>query len=257
MRRVLVAAAAGIVLVASGWGLVQAWRNRSEPRGGRIELTERELGLEVIGAESTATVLRLNWGVLRAGDKEYGPAAWLDATKLSELGFDCGVPLSKPSARSHYTSMPARPVFLAMEYEGDAWRKASAAGKVKSRLWAVDAARDPNRLRQRYPDRQHYIICRGLVRLGFRDREGGDGNSLAIPRLEGWVQSVYPEEVFVPRPYSRVLRELRRTGSARPDRSQESEPRFAVQVCWGANYEPWVEGVRLLSTARPASSPLH
>ena len=248
MRRVLVAAAAGVVLVASGWSLVQVSRNRSEPRGGRIELTERELGLEEIAAESTATVLRLNWDVLRAGDKEHGPTAWLDAAKLSELGFDCGVPLSKPSARSHYTSMPSRPVFLAMEYEGDAWRKAAATRKVKSRLWAVDAARDPDRLRQQYPDRQHYIICRGLVRLGFRDREGGDGTSLAIPRLEGWIQSVCPEEVFVPLPYSRVLRELRRTGSAGPDASQVSEPRFAVRVCWGANYEPWVEGVRLLST---------
>lgn len=248
MRRVLLAAAAGVVLVASGWGLVQVWRNRSEPRGGRIELTERELGLEVIAAESTATVLRLNWNVLRAGDREHGPAAWLDATKLSELGFDCGVPLSKPSARSHYTSMPSRPVFLAMEYEGDAWRKAGATKNVKSRLWAVDAARDPLRLRQQYPDRQHYIICRGLVRLGFRDREAGDGTSLLTPRLEGWIQSVYPDEVFVPLPYSRVLRELRRTGSAGPDTSQASEPRFAVRVCWGANYEPWVEGVRVLST---------
>jgi hypothetical protein len=249
MRRVLLAAAAGVVLVASGWSRVQVWRNRSEPRGGRIELTERELGLEVIAAESTATVLRLNWNVVRAGDKEYGPAAWLDATKLSELGFDCGVPLSKPSARSHYTSMPSRPAFLAMEYEGDAWRKAGATRNIKSRLWAVDAARDPDRLRQQYPDRQHYIICRGLVRLGFRDRESRDGASQPTPRLEGWIQSVYPDDVFVPLPYSRVLRELRRTGSAGLDKSQESEPRFAVRVSWGSNYEPWVEGVRLLSTS--------
>lgn len=241
------AAAAGVVLVASGWGLVQVSRNRSERRGGRIELTERELGLEEIAAESTATVLRLNWDVPRAGDKEHGPAAWVDAAKLSELGFDCSMPLSKPSAHSHYASMPPRPVFLAMEYEGEAWRNASATRKVKSRLWAVDAALDPHRLRQQYPDSQHYIICRGLVRLSFRDHDGGDGSSSSAPRLEGWVQAICPDEVFVPLPYSRVLRELRRTGSVRPGASEASEPRYAVRICWGASYEPWVEEVRLLS----------
>ena len=249
MRRALLATAAGIVVVSSGWGLVQVSRNRGEPRGGRIELTERELGLEDIAAESTATVLRLNWDVLRTGDKEHGPAAWLDTTKLSELGFDCSVPPSKPNAGRHYRSMPVRPVFLAMEYEGEAWRKASAARKVKTRLWAVDAALDPHRLRQQYPDAQHYLICRGLVRLGFRDHDAGGPGPPPVPRLEGWVQAVRPEEVFVPLPCNRVLRELRGTGSPRPAASETSEPRYAVRICWGANYEPWVEGVRLLSTA--------
>jgi hypothetical protein len=247
MRRILLAAAAGIVLAASGWALVQAARNRSEPRGGSLELTERELGLEEVAAESTATVLRLNWDVLRTGDKEYGPAMLLDAAKLSELGFDCRLPLSQPGARRHYNSMPPRPVYLAMEYEGETWRKASTIRKVKTRLWAVDAALDPRRLRQQYPDPQHYIICRGLVRLGLRDRNAEDRNTPPDPRLEGWIAAVCPGEVFVPLPYSRVLRELRRRGSARPGASEASEPRYAVRICWGANYEPWVEGVRLLS----------
>jgi len=248
MRRVLLATAAGVVLVGSGWGLVQVRQNRSEPCGGRIELTERELGLEDVAAESTATVLRLNWNVLRAGDREHGPTAWLDAAKLSELGFDCGMPLGQPNARNHYSAMPPRPVYLAMEYEGEAWRKASATRQVKTRLWAVNAALDPHRLRQQYPDLQHYIICRGLVRLRFRDHDAGDGSPPLGPRLEGWIQAVCPEDVFVPLPYSRVLRELWRTGSARPKTSEASKPRYAVRICWGANYEPWVEGVRLLTT---------
>jgi hypothetical protein len=184
--------------------------------------------------------------VRRAGDKEHGPAAWLDAAKLSELGFDCSMPLVKPGARNHYTSMPPRPVFLTMEYAGDAWQKASATRKTKSRLWAVDAALDPHRLRQQYPDSQHYIICRGLVRLSFREQNAGDGSSLLGPRLEGWIQTVYPDELFVPLPYSRALRELRRTGSDGPETSHVSEPRYAVRVCWGVNYAPWVEGIRLL-----------
>jgi hypothetical protein len=248
MRRVLLSAAAGIVLVASGSALVQVARNRSQPSGGSLELTERELDLEEIAAESTATVLRLNWNVAKAGDKEYGPTAWLDAAKLAELGFDCSLPLNKAGARSHFTSMPPRPVYLAMEYEGAAWQTANASRKVKSRLWAVDAALDPDRLRQRYPDLQHYVICRGLVRLNFRDRDAGDGNSPPDPRLEGWIMAVCPGEVFVPLPYSRTFRKLRGTDFGRARTRQASEPRYAVRVCWGANYEPWVEGVRLLGT---------
>lgn len=244
MRQVLLAAAAGLVLVASGWCILQARVNRSEPRGGRLELTERELGLEDMAAESTATVLRLHWNVLRAGDQKNGPAAWLDATKLAELGFDCSVPLSAPGASRHYNSLPGRPVFFALEYEGDTWRKAGNTSKAKSRLWALD----PSRLHQQYPDSEHYVVCRGLVRLVFRDSGADDDNSPPAPRLEGWIQNLRPDELFVPLPYSRLLRELQRTGSERPATSQTIEPRFAVRVCWGANYEPWVEGVRLLDT---------
>jgi hypothetical protein len=248
MRRVLLVAAAGVVLVANGWGLAQAWRNRIQPAGGRIELTERELGLEIIAAESTATILRLNWDVVRAGDRDYGPAVWLDASKLSELGFDCRLPLSSPNAPKHYGAMAPRPVYLALEYEGETWRNARATRKEKTRLWAVDAAPDPHSLRQKYPDVQHYVVCRGIVRLGFRQAEAGEGASRPGPRLEGWIQDVRPGSVFVPRPHSTVLQAMRRASSEHPPAREMREPRYAVQVFWGAHYEPSVEGVRLLHT---------
>jgi hypothetical protein len=55
--------------------------------------------------------------------------------------------------------------------------------------------------------------------------------------------------VFVPRPQNRALHALRRIGSDQPDASPPKEPRFAVRVCWGANYEPWVADARLLTAA--------
>lgn len=247
MKRLLLAAAVGVVLVANGWSVLLARRNQSEPFGGRMELTERELRLQAMAVESTATVLRLNWNAPGAGDKEHGPVAWLDAAKLAELGFDCRVPLSSPGARRHYAAMPSRPVFLVLEYKGDNPPSAGSSARAKSHIWVVDAGRDPRRLRGQYPDTQHYIICRGLVRLSFRDREAGEGASAVAPLLEGWVADVCPREIFVPLPFSRVLRTLRRTGPEGADASGAGEPRYAVQVCWGKNYEPWVEGVRLLS----------
>jgi hypothetical protein len=246
MRRALLMIAAGLILATNVWGVLQARRNRNELRGGKLELTERELHLEPIGVDSTATMLRLNWSVLKSGEKEYGPAVWLDAAKLAELGYDCALPLSSPSARRHYSSLPSRLVFLALEYEGEAWRNASAKGKEKTRLFVVDAALDASRLRERHQDPQRLIVCRGLVRLAFRDRDTRDGAALSTPRLEGWIEGLRPESVFVPLPQNRVLRGLSSEGSEGPGNSVPREPRFAARVCWGANYEPWVEAVRLL-----------
>ena len=247
MRRVLLVAAAGVVLVANGWGLLQALRNQRSPRGGTLELTERELRLLPMTAESTATVLRLNWNVSGAGDEEEdSPPGWLDTNRLANLGFDCSVPINSPQARRHYTSMPSRPVYLAVEYEGDAWRNAGAKAQARSHLFVVDTASEAQRLRERYPDPRRHLVCRGLVRLMFRERDR-NGNALSTPRVEGWVEALRPSMVFVPLQHARVLRGLSRPGFDEPAMRSPREPRFAVRVSWGANYEPRVEAVRLLN----------
>jgi len=251
VRRVLLAGAVTVVLVANLWGVLQAGRNQRVPRGGSLELTERELRLLPMAAESTATMLRLNWNVSGTGEEQHRSPEWLDRQRLIELGFDCSVALTYPSARRHYTSLPSRPVYLAVEYQGEAWRKAGAKAQARSGLFVVDAARDADRLRERYPDVGRHIICRGLVRLSFRERDR-DGTSLSTPRLEGWVEGLRPGEVFVPLPHSRVLGRLGRPDFDRPPGSPLNEPRFAARVCWGANYEPWVETVRLLKVGEAA-----
>lgn len=244
MRRVLLTAAVSLVLVANLWGVLQAWHNRQAPKGGSLELTERELRPLPTAAESTASMLRLNWNVAGASEEQRRAPEWLDRKRLTELGFDCSVALSNPSARRHYASLPSRPVFLAVEYEGEAWRNAGAKAQARSRLFVVDAATDAGRLRERYPDPQRHIICRGLVRLSFRERDR-NGASLSTPRVEGWIEGFCPGEVFVPLLHNRVLRRLGRPGFNTPPDSPPKEPRFTARVCWGANYEPWVESVRL------------
>ena len=251
MRRVLLTGAVSVVLAANLWGVLQAWRNQKAPRGGRLELTERELRLLPVAAESTATMLRLNWNVGGTGEEQHRAPDWLDRQRLIELGFDCSVAVTNPSARRHYTSLPSRPVYLAVEYAGEAWRKAGAKVQARSALFVVDAASDADRLRERHPDVQRHIICRGLVRLSFRDRER-DGASLSTPRLEGWVEGLRPSEVFVPLPYNRILGRLNRPDFDAPPDKPLNEPRFTVRVSWGANYEPRVEAVRLLKVGEAA-----
>ena len=249
MRRVLLTGAAGVVLAANLWGVLQAGRNQKAPRGGSLELTERELRLLPMAAESTATMLRLNWSVSGTGEDRRRAPDWLDRERLVELGFDCSVALNSPNARRHYASLPSRPVFLAVEYAAEARRDAGAKAQARSGLLVVDAARNADRLRERYPDVRRHIICRGLVRLSFRERDR-DGNSLSTPRIEGWVEGLRPGEIFVPLPYSRVLGRLSRPDFDAPRDKPLNEPRFAARVCWGANYEPWVEAVRLLDVGK-------
>ena len=249
MRRALLWTAVGIVLLANAWIVVLAWQNRREPRGGTIELTERELHLVPMLGESTVTLLNLEWDVLSEKSREKGPPGWLDDQKLTELGFDCAIPVTNAIARQHYGSMSAAPVFLVLEYQGAAWRQAQAQRKTRTRLFVVDAGRDARSLRERYPDPTRHIVARGLVRPYLQDREGSDDTPLTVPRLRGWVQTILPGQIFAPRPHSRLLAPFRSNDlSGREE--EEREPRFAVTVTWGANYEPWVTAARELAGRR-------
>lgn len=247
MRRGCIFAALLVVLVANGWGVWQSIRNRSEPRGGTLQLTEHELPLEPVALESSVTVLRLNWRTERLRNDRFGPAAWLDSGKLAGLGFDCSVPLNSSKAPRHYSSMPTRRVFLALVCQGDASPAATAQRKDTTGLVVVDADQDANRLRERYPDPLKHGICRGIVRMALT-RHDADGKSLSTPRLEGWVVGLVPSQVLVPRPANRLLvRFLRTVGEA--EKAPAVEPRFGASIHWGKNYEPWVDDVRVLNSS--------
>jgi len=245
MRRVLLLTAAVVVLAANAWTLIATWRNRSGPSGGTVELTEREVRLVREDWETTVTLLDVRWDVV--SDAHGDAPAWLDATKLAELGFDCTVPVGSPNAKEHYTSLPSALVFLVLEYEGEAWRQARRGDpEPETRLFVVDAGRDARRLRDKFADTERYVITRGVVRLWYQERFYLTSTPLATPRLQGRISSILPSQIFVPQPHSRVLEEIRHRDPPAPE-PPEGEPRFAVTVSWGSNYEPWVLGVRRLA----------
>lgn len=247
-------AAATVVVAAHLWGLRSSWQNRSHAAGGTVELTEREVTLPPIIGDSTALDLGLRWEFETKSEADRGTPDWLDATKLAELGFDCRLAPTHPEARDHYDSQPARPVYLVIEYGGEAWRaseRRAPSGPAKrdpqrdSRLFAVDAGQDPGALRQKYPDTAQYLITRGVVRITRRGATADEPRS-GQPRLRGWVE-VVPGRIFVPRPHCQVLQGLRHREGERP--SPPATPRYAVTVSWGTRYEPWVQAVRLLPGA--------
>lgn len=242
MRTALILAAVGIVLLANSWLLVSVARNRGEAPGGTVELTERELRLRPVGGESTALFLELDWDTLATQPGRRGAARWLDAAKLATLGFDCRLPATDPDAKTHYQSSLARLLFVVLEYEGDAWRQAEADRRRATRLFAVDAGGDPQRLREQYDDPTRYLIAKGLVKLRWEQLDRASS-----PRLQGWIQALVPSQVFVPRPHNRVFRGLEpRDGS-----SDSAEPRFVATLSWGRNHEPWLTAARRIG--RPTS----
>ncbi|MBN1854279.1 MAG: DUF4824 family protein [Pirellulales bacterium] len=256
MRRGLILTAVAVVLATNVWTLIAAWRNRSDPSGGAMELTERELHLVHVPWESTVTLLELRWDVLSDTLEDQGPPAWLDATKLAELGYDCTVPIRSANAKEHYSSMSSVLVFLVLEYDGEAWRQACRDRKPKTRLFVVDAGRDAFHLRNRYPNTKTHVITRGVVRLSYQERSIPDGAPLAMPRLQGWIENILPSQIFVPRPHGKVLEVFRHSDPSRVEPPEE-KPRYVVKVSWGTNYEPWVHGVRRLTVGSLDSEAQH
>ena len=61
-----------------------------------------------------------------------------------------------------------------------------------------------------------------------------------------------PHQIFVPPPHNKAL--LSRRRGDRPQEQEDKEPRYAVAVSWGHDYEPWVRGVRLLPATDAGTS---
>src|SRR5438067_11450665 len=125
MKRASLLAAAAIVLVANAFALVHAWRNRSGPVEADITLTERELPMSYsFDDDDSGVSLDLRW--LNLAWVSFGlerPPLWLDQKALQELGFDTSVAASDEKASEFYQRQRARRGFVALEYDGPAWRK--------------------------------------------------------------------------------------------------------------------------------------
>jgi Domain of unknown function (DUF4824) len=254
MKRGSLLAAAAILVAADAFALVHAWRNRSGPADAEITLTERELPTSInLNDDDSGVSLELRW-LDPAGT--FGvelPAAWIDLAALRELGFDTSVAPSGNSAIEFYQRQLARRAFVALEYDGPAWRahaeriereNARRAGlfpqyapanslEGMSHLVAVDASRDPMRLRSRYPDRGSVIIVPAVVGIAVQPALPAGGNLARPAQLAGSIQEI-PSSIHVPRPFSDGFRRLPK---------DRSKVRYRVHLRYGASYEPWIAGV--------------
>ena len=170
--------------------------------------------------------LRLTWRALGREENDVNDRMpfWLKGKKLEELGFRFVDGASSGNLRDRESE--SREVFVALEYNGPAYRdavrraeralekeeealRANPADKgllsarqqakkrvqseelTQSRLFAVDAGTDPRQLRAMYNDASRFIVTRGVVSLTYRNE--GDRQWAA-----GYLESISPDKVHVP-----------------------------------------------------------
>jgi hypothetical protein len=221
--------------------------------------------------ENSGLALQLTWRTLPGTKDENDyynerTPGWLGADKLTELGFALD---DKPSltGETTYQRQPiSREVFIVLEYDGEPYREAvhraemalekeqkalalnpggeSLRRKVEwaeervqrerteeTRLFAIDAGLDADRLREKYGDRTRYIITTGLVRPLYLSTESRDAVAGYISRLS--VSSIH------------VPLNLRRTLPSRSNSPKSiGAPRYQVNLAFGKRLEPWILSVQ-------------
>ncbi|MCX6631485.1 MAG: DUF4824 family protein [Candidatus Solibacter sp.] len=226
MKRKGVLLAVAVVLVSDAIALLEAARNRAGEPVESIQLTERELRLVRPTKESTALLLQLDWKPVWRWVRAEEGAEFFEKAKLEELGFDCRLPVTDPSAAAHYRATVPRQVFAVLEY------RESTGEESRSRLQVVDAGRDFARLRGKYGGQGRYLIVPGLVRLHFEN--GG--------RLQGGLVELCVGEISVPPQERGAFEDFAQTSAeyfATPV-GKTKGPRYTAVLYYGKNLEPWV-----------------
>jgi len=257
MKNVSLTAGTAVIVIANAFALIHATRNRLGTADAELTLTNRELSFSRSASEDdSGMTLNLRWTTLGNDFSLYGNASpnWLDREKLQALGFDCSVSPNGHDAVRFYQRQKQRETFVALEYDGPAWRAwldayhNAAAQQAKSgsamrdssgdqsRLVPIDAGFNAEALRVRYPNRSSVIILPAAVSLAlvpYTDPERKPDTQSA-KRLEGSIQQL-ASSIHVPRPFSDEF--LRRY------RPQENITGYSVSLRYGALHEPWVLNV--------------
>jgi hypothetical protein len=197
-------------------------------------------------------------------------AAWLPREQLAALGFtDAEL---RPDPQRRFRIVPARQAWVAFELDGPAYaaalawhasglRDAEAAAAAApedtelaqrldqartefvrertraSRLFAIDVDREHSVLRERYPDRERYLLLRASIEVSFSYRSGEED------RAFGYIDRLHLAEIHVPRRWHGEVEEAQQ-------RRFEPEPQvhgFEAMVVFGRRHEPWIESLQAMS----------
>jgi Domain of unknown function (DUF4824) len=250
MKRTSLITAAAIVLIANAFALIHARNNRSGSVETDITLTERELPVSYnSNDEDSGVSLDLRW-------TSPGWRTWLDQKKLQEIGFDTTVGPSDDKAPEFYRRQRSRRAFVALEFDGPAWRQhlddvqrqirerpelaqsyLPANLESESRLIVMDASDDALRLRARHPNRNTVVIIPAMVGIVL---DAGQKLPWKPAQLTGSIQEV-PTSIHVPRPFADSFERLPRGRRA---------AKYQVHLRFGPSFEPWIVGVEFPPSAR-------
>lgn len=284
-----IAAACGLVVATNVAILAAAGWNRQGRPQATLLLTERELGMPAARQDEVSSLelkLRLTHdppGVLqRAAMWKHRELPgvrydWLDRDKLRELGLRVDLDAADPEADERYSRSLSRPVWVAVEQDGAAWRRWIAGREaevtelraavergekepsalaeaeallaldrtMRSRLFPVDAGLDAQELRRRYPDGTRYAVLGALLRPEVVHPEDGE------PYLTAKWTGALVGQVHVPRESRRRLESFLPEETWREVEKREREqarsgwpvpvaPRYRATLALGRRHEPWL-----------------
>lgn len=249
-----------------------AW-NRSGTPDSQSHLSQRELAHNSTWHnENSGLSLRLNWR-FPSEDESAGPhsRAWeprITAKQMAGLGFRMPAQVDDDSARQ-FDRQQSRAALLVLELDGplyqrelqlarkrlDAAQQAAAAApgnqklayelkdsqnalkseeKFATRLLLKDVGLELQALRQRYPDRQRYLIIHGRVRPISLFHEH-------IWTLGGTASALGVDNINVPHRWRQVLEEE----SWQADEERERMQHFNAPIAFGQRLEPWIERIEV------------
>jgi hypothetical protein len=250
--------------------------NRSGAPGSRLTLSEREMGLAYRRfRENSGLSLRLSWRILPRDEKEAytGPwvsPAWFDADKLTALGYDVAQLLRLEESGKYFWDSLSKEVYIVLELGGAPYREALRRAQIQfdadaerdldaakrklqreqnqmSRLFAIDAGSDPLELRQRYGDRQQYLIAKGQVVPSFSTHK-------KKRVVTGRIRKLSIEKIYVPLKWHQVFESLPPRNDWKTNKI--TGPRYQVRLAYGQRFEPWIEAVAPLDgTSEVPNSP--
>jgi hypothetical protein len=248
--------------------------NRSGDPEAQIILSERELQLPYRSHEgNSGLALRLAWRVSgREEDNNYlnqRSPSWLNAEKLAELGVKTNDQRSSNSDAAYHKLPIPKEVFIVLENNGEPYRAAvkraegifekegvlfrsnpeekrlrenfeRAENRLKqmrlteSRLFAIDAGLDPQKLRNTYRDRARYIITKALIEPTYRGDDKGQ-------EVVGYITRLSVENIHVPLVHRQVFEAILAQG--RSIQNEFGPPRYKVGLAYGSRLEPWIKSV--------------
>jgi hypothetical protein len=203
---------------------------------------------------------------------------WLDRQKLEALGFEMGRYLDDGAkGGAHYKRAVSKAVYIVLELDGPCYqemlRRAEMAVEAasaryaedytdeeqlkkleraeadlegehreKTRLFAIDAALDPQELRSRYQDRGRFIITRGRVKPSHRRYE-------QPAKAVGTIESLGMAKIHVPRNMRGIFDSLPAADDV-DERAGVKAARYQVELACGSRLEPWIVAV-----SPPAEAP--
>jgi hypothetical protein len=240
--------AAIVLLVVFAYAIANGF-NRSGPVPQSIVLTERELTLPYDDPGDDDQGFQLRFEFEHRSDP-LDARNWLTEDRLRAIGFPLHLPAGSPDAAHTYSRAIPRIAWVVFEFGGEAWRAVDARralqpspvsawrGIEPTRLVPVDAGPDVETLRSRYG--AGHLILRATIGLTYVPPSNRG------PLVYGWIRTLHPSAVTVPRSLRPLLEGLPRTVQSftgKPDETLAA-PRFEVELSVGRLGIPYVTGVR-------------